>query len=784
MRLYSSFIVSRFRSWFLFSFLSSACVVAATGSFGGVILFLLGGGSLLANHDLVTARSQQGEVRLRFGYADFIRLTAIGGDVQSIAAWGPGEAFVESSGMSRKVRLCYASDDFLNSIMAGPGDSASSATRSGAIVTHDFLQQALGADVLDRTSTIRANGIVFPVVGVLPRDFDSVALGCEQGLFLPLDSQPAIEPSQSFLRSAGTYTKWIFLAIRRPVGVALRPVEQQLTSQWLVGMTRPNDGPETAELRSISYLGLSLLKQRRTSLLLIGIAVAVFGALGAVNLLLLALSYATAHSGEIAVRRALGASAKDLYKWTLARYALPALFGVFSGWLASLPLTRLFLSVIEGNENVGFLVPRWPVLLATSVMIVILGIAAAAVTWRTASAVSLDSLLRESADSIVGATRPGRMQTCLAAIQVGSCFLLLATAGSIAITFRSLKAISFGFDTKNLLIYELTKTGNGSKSRTELEVLEQRLNGDPSVRCSSGISSSPFSGEVMGSSLRALSGSGLHFIQTQVLSADPGVLCALGATILSGQGLERGRNDTAVLSETLAKRAWPGQSAVGKTFRLGNNTMTYNVSGVIQDLKLDNIRDSESALLILPFGATIPEASLLVRTVTSPSNAAPSVNHLLQASGIARPELIVDLAVNRVEKWMRPIASVRALLAAFSFLAMIYALAAIYGTVALIVRVREPEMGLRLALGGTTVQVLWRVSKTVRRIAIIGIVTGVVLFGLLSRALAAGLIASPVASFLNYVFAVGATVTAVALASGPLLISSLRKNPVALLRSL
>jgi putative ABC transport system permease protein len=222
----------------------------------------------------------------------------------------------------------------------------------------------------------------------------------------------------------------------------------------------------------------------------------------------------------------------------------------------------------------------------------------------------------------------------------------------------------------------------------------------------------------------------------------PGTLAALRIRLRAGRDFTDADDDRApgavLVSETMARRFWPGENAVGKRLTLTFHPDTVReVVGVIADVKLRGLANTEPLA-----GQTAPHAqmpvswmSLVVRTARNPRGVASAVTAAIHAID---PEQPVE-GIGTMDEFLRDSLSQQRfsmlLLAIFAALALVLAAVGIYGVLAYAMRRRRREIGIRMALGADGIALLGLVVFQGMRPALLGLAIGLVGSLALGRAL-------------------------------------------------
>jgi len=466
----------------------------------------------------------------------------------------------------------------------------------------------------------------------------------------------------------------------------------------------------------------------------------------------LLLARAAAREGEIAIRRSLGAGRGRLVRQLLTESLLLALFGGSAGMLLAW-FIRPVLVTLNPIQAAG-LVPYFSDLqidgrvLAFSICVTLLaGVVFGMAPALAASSERLMSVLKRH-EQRTGAGRGARRW--LAALIIGEMAVaatLLAGGGLMIQSFQRLSAIELGFRPDGLLTMELPLSPAKYPSRRlEVHFIESvlaRVRALPGV-AAAGISTNiPLQRGTTLDSVFEVEGRKPDDPNQVPVTAHRMVTAGypetIGVTLLKGRLLEPGDREgslpVAVISEELARQAWPGEDPIGKRLRrmrLGVGGPWMTVVGLVKDVKEDrfNFRIARPVWYIpysqevFPLAAPLP-MSLVVRTSGDGAALIPLIRQVVRSIDPDQPvanamplrEQLADLFMN--DRFGA------VLMAALAAVGLLLAALGLYGVMAYSVSQRVGEIGLRMALGARSRDVLRLIVGQGVRLVTAGVAIGV-----------------------------------------------------------
>jgi predicted permease len=612
------------------------------------------------------------------------------------------------------------------------------------VLSHDLWQRSFGGDPNLIGKTISLNRHDFAVVGITPEGFTGTDLGPGPDMWVPMMMHDHAQPGFDWYDQR----RGLFLNLigRLNPGVSLEQSQASLKNfAGQLAQTYPRDN-EGRSVKLIPLLQARVNPDGSGQLLLTsGVMIAVVALIlliACANIANLLLARATARRKEIAVRLALGAKRSRLIRQLLTESLVLSLVGGLIGflvafWAKDLLRSSGLLGGLLGGPNappipaLNFRVLGFT-LLVTLLSGVIFGLAPALQASKP------DLVLTLKGETAAPARRAFRLnlRKALVVIQVALSLVALISAGLCVRSLRNAQAISPGFITENILLagFNLGREGFTKPQGVNFQrQLVERVGALPGVQAVTIASSRPFGGGLLRSVflegqaptpngrgvLVQVNGVGLRFFET------------LGIPLLQGRDFSEQDGENApqvvVINETMAKRFWPKQDAIGKRFKFFGEEFYREVVGVARDTKYNSLTEAGTPFIYTPLLQNYSDAGTLhVRAAGGAANLTTAVRGVTQELAAGVPLLNVQTLSERIDQSLSGQRSQAMLLAIFGALALLLSSIGVYGVIAYSVTQRTREIGIRMALGARKGNVIRVVLKQGMSLVVSGVALGLV----------------------------------------------------------
>jgi predicted permease len=768
-------------------------------------------------NDMVTSSSDYGfvqrgpdglNVRTTFSYPMFQQLLADNRTMADLAAFAPFGRVNASVDNQAELATAFVSSGNYYQMLGvnarlgrtlGPDDDRVTAPPV-AVISSKYWHARFGTDPSVIGKTIKINGVLVTIVGVLPPEFTGVQQPIAEApeISVPIALQPQLEaPIRTSPNGAATSRLvqptywWLQIMGRLKPGASaaqtqatLEPVLQNTARAGLdVYLKALSDQERSAASNrnrtEVPHLrvesGARGIYDANTndlrSVTILMVVVALVLLIVSANVANLLLSRAAARQKELSVRLSLGATRARLMRQLLTESMLLASIGGGLGVVVAYWGRQLLPGPPGQTLPMDWKVLAF-VLAVTLVTWVVFGIAPA----LRGTGMHVSSALKQTSRSVVG----GRsvLSKALLVVQVAISLVLLIGAGLFLQTLQNLRHVDVGFNPQNLLLFRVNPSLNryDEKKTTALyHDLIERLGAVPGVRGVALSNPALLSGSVNSTGIyvqgRVYSGSRQgenNGINRLVIS--PNFFEVMGIPIVLGRGFTDRDHAEApkvvVINETAARKYFPNQHPVGQHFGTSvETTGEMEIVGVLHDAKYDSVRDAPPPTMYVPYPQTrVGGAVFELRTAGAPAGVVGAVRAAAREIDPGLPLTDVSTQLEQVEKRFAQEKLFAQAYTVFGALALFLASIGLFGLMSYNVSRRTNEIGIRMALGAQRQDVLRLVMGESMLLVAIGVVTGVGLALLSSRFVASYLFGLPARDVVSMMVAVAVMVVVSALA--------------------
>ena len=616
------------------------------------------------------------------------------------------------------------------------------------VLSHAFWQSRYGGRADAIGQRIKIAKVDYEIIGVLPPDFVGMGEGRRHVAWVPITTHAATQFTWNPKDPHNWFQKynisWMQMFARRKPGVSLEAASADLTSAFRRSYQKQREmssGTTLAEIAKPRAIAGSVLSARgpqpsevsKVARWVSGVAIIVM-LIAAANVANLLLARALRRRREIAVRLALGVTRRRLVSQLLTESVMLALLGGVAGvavaqWGGAILRSQF----LPAGVNVSVAGDGRTLLFAAAAVLfvgVITGLVPALQSGRGDLTSSLKSGARE------GTYHRSRTRTALLIVQGALSVVLLIGAGLFVRSLDNVSSLRLGYDVDPLLWVGVEEREE-KLSDAEKTALRNRLADE--ARTLAGVENAsravtvPFwmtwneSIFVTGIDTSVLNQMGSFNIQ----GAAPEYLATMGTRLLRGRFVENADTEKSpkvmVISETMAKKLWPGREALGQCVRIGADTNPCTtVVGITEDIRASDEFTSDNMLYYYrPITQTAATSGgLFVRSRGDAATAAESVRRSLQkvmpGTSYVTVKPMAEIYGPTIKSWRLG----ATMFAVFGALALVLAAIGLYSVIAYGVTQRTHELGVRVAFGAQVRDVVQLVLGEGLKIAVVGVVIG------------------------------------------------------------
>jgi predicted permease len=634
-----------------------------------------------------------------------------------------------------------------------PEEGQTPETHPVVALGHSFWESRLGGDpdVLGRS--IRVGGTLFTVVGVAPRELQSLtAPGFTMDMWAPYQMAGVLSIDGDGYEFDQRGSQSVFVRARLQPGITVDEVRVALAAMSAQHQAAYPDTWRGKEFNVLPTTEVSIHPVVDGPLK--GVAALLLSAVGlvlliaCVNLAGFLLARASDRRKEIALRLALGARRSVLIRQLLVETMVLGLLGGAAGLLVArwvLGALVTFQPPIPLPLNLEFSLDG-TVLLFTGMVSAGAGLLFGLIPALQSTNPDLAPTLKDEAGAVTGSRRRLTLKNALLVGQVAISTLLLLGAGLFLRSLSSAQNTDIGFSARDgAVAWVLVSMLGTDQDETELiiQTLEERAVAIPGVERVATAEMLPL-GVGLQTTSWVIPGveppSGEEFINIRYNRVSSTYFEVMGIPMVAGRAFSTedrvGSEPVAIVSEATARRYWPGESPIGKEIRRGRQETPYRIVGVAGDTKVRSLGEEFQPYVYLSRPQTTPAGAQLIARGTLPD--AQIAGELRRMIREVDPRLVImetKTLPEHLSVQLFPPRAAAALLGAFGLLALILASTGLYGAVAFSVSKRAREMGIRLSMGASAEQVLGMVLRGAMGPVLVGTALGWLLSLGLSQAL-------------------------------------------------
>jgi putative ABC transport system permease protein len=604
-----------------------------------------------------------------------------------------------------------------------PGEDQPGVAKT-AILEYDIWQTRFGSDTSLIGRSLILNNEPHEVIGVLPPNFEFPI--AENDIWLPYTSLPVFDPDRGS-RNWLTFGRIVDAASIEQADAELKQAATALAHAY----------PETNALWSARFEdvhALSVMYVGRNLRLLMG-AVGFVLLIACANIANLLLARASVRQREIAVRAALGASRARIVRQLLVESIVLALAGGAIGLLLSAAFTDAILTLLPNLPRSHHVRPDLTVVLFTATIAIGTGIIFGLAPALRLSRPDLRASLNEGGRSGEGRAT-GRVRSALVVSELALSLILVGGAGLFIQSLNRLASVDVGYDAQNLLTLEYRLPRNKYTAPEQQGAFHQRV--IERLQSLPGVKSVAFARAIPQSGNGAYVGFWRDgdpqppretMLRAQFNVVSPDYFVTFAIPILDGRVCSDADAPeapvSAIISQMLAERMWPGESAVGRRLRTPDLPGAAVVIGVV-----GNTRPQLLSQPLAPqiYGCLAQQpgifASIAIKSAGEPMLLTRSVQQAIWSVDPDQPMWKIRTAESLLDSTVQRERFVMLLMTSAAGLALLLAGLGTYGVLAYSVQRRAREVGVRMALGATRGNIARLILGQTAVLTLIGIVVG------------------------------------------------------------
>jgi putative ABC transport system permease protein len=672
-----------------------------------------------------------------------------------VVAWGSTSFDLALGGESRPAEALWVSGNFFPMLgvrpavgrLLAPSDDVKGCRAPGVVLGYPFWQREYGGDMSIVGRDIQLDGHHVEIIGVVSANFFGVDVGRAFDVAVPICAEPIFRGENTGVDRPDV---WFLAAIGRlKPGVTIDQARAHLAG-LSKGIQAATVSPRYTARDAKDYLemelgalpasgGISGLRRNYGDSLdiLLGVTGIVL-LIACANLANLMLARATAREREVAVRLAIGASRRRLVRQMLSESLLIAALGAVGGLLAAQWFSRTLVGFLSTRDSPLFvdLTLHWRVFAFTTLVAVAACLLFGLAPAIRATAASPGASMKAGGRGTTDGRERFAVRRALVVVQVGLSLVLVFGALLFARSLWKLTSQNAGFRQDAILVaaFDMRKAGIAPEAQAAANArLVDRIRTIPGVAAASQAFTTPVGANSWNERV-AIDGV-VQQDSVNINSVGPGYFRLFDIALVAGRDFDpRDRPPSprvAVVSESFAKKYFPGRSVIGQTFAFerapGQPNPPTQIVGVAADTKYADLRESFLPLVYL--AATQdpdpgPYLRVAVRAAASMTAIPPAVT-----SAAAEVSPAITIQYQTVRELVRGSLLRERLMATlsafFGGLALLIATIGLYGVMSYMVQRRRVEIGVRMALGADAASVIRLIVGEAAVLLALGLAVGI-----------------------------------------------------------
>jgi predicted permease len=636
-----------------------------------------------------------------------------------------------------------------------------------AILSYSYWQSRFAGDRSILGKNVVVNGHNFTLVGVAQKGFDGLDFGTPSQIFVPIMMRPQLMPElNEQFDFHNRRTRWVNVFGRLKPGISREQAQSSLQPyfhamlEMEVKQAEFNKATNEVRARFLQNVIQALpgsqgqpyfRKMASTPLWVLMALTAGVLLIACANVAGLLIARGASRQKEIAIRLAIGAGRFRIVRQLLVESLLLSLAGGVLGLLLAIATDRALLAFLP-PETIDLKLSTTPdprILLFATAVSLLTGLIFGLVPAFQSTKPDVAPVLKETVGGIVGGGTHVRVRKALVAAQVMLSLLLLIGAGLFIRSLRNLRDMGPGFNTGNLVAFEIDPTLSGynaDRSKILYQQLVANLGAIPGIR-SVGLAAVRILEQNESDSWLTIEGYQSKPTETPDAYMNwigSGYFKTLGVPLVSGRDFTDRDRETqehgdkpdskvsrvVIVNEKFARRFFGSvDKAVGRHVGFGIDPGTktdMEIVGVVKDIKYTSLRDEVPVQMFEPYLANSFPSGM---TVYARTTLAPEPFFTLARAKVR--ELDSNVSVYAMRTMDEQISNsllverlIASLSAVFGFLATLLAIIGLYGVMAYTVARRTREIGIRMALGAFQGDVIWMVMREVLVLVCVGLAAG------------------------------------------------------------